>query len=100
MTVLISSRSLFGFRLMSILPLFGAALVPSTPMKDERDSTAGSCRIRSATCSCPAGHRVEGYRLGRFGNALYDAGILKREEAFRDDDVKEGGDDDGADGDD
>ena len=32
-----------GFRLISIRPLFSVALVPSTPMNDDRLSTAGSC---------------------------------------------------------
>ena len=38
-----------GLRLISIRPLFSVAFVPSTPMKDDRLSTAGSCRITFAS---------------------------------------------------
>ena len=33
-------------------PLLSVVLVPSTPMNDERLSTAGSCRITSASACC------------------------------------------------
>ena len=37
-----------GVRLMRMRPLLGVALVPSTPMNDDRLSTAGSLRITVA----------------------------------------------------
>ena len=39
-----------GLRLMSRRPAFSVVLAPSTPMKEDRLSTAGSCRIASANC--------------------------------------------------
>ncbi len=44
-------RSACGFRLISSRPAFSVVLVPSTPMKEDRLSTAGSCSTASAsTC--------------------------------------------------
>src|SRR5437899_7663722 len=37
-------RSDLGFRLMKTRPLLSVVLTPSTPMKEETRSTAGSCR--------------------------------------------------------
>ena len=42
-------RSSFGFRLIRIRPAFSVVLVPSTPMNEDRLSTAGSFRIASAS---------------------------------------------------
>ncbi len=40
-----------GFRLISMRPLLSVALVPSTPMNDDRLSTAGSfSTIRASAC--------------------------------------------------
>ncbi len=47
-----ASRRAIGFRLMSTRPLFIVVLVPSTPMNDDRLSTAGSRRMMCASCSC------------------------------------------------
>jgi len=42
-------RSLSGLRLIRIRPLLSVLLMPSTPMNDERLSTAGSSRITWAS---------------------------------------------------
>ena len=46
----VALRSSMGFRLISILPLLRVVLVPSTPIKVDRLSTAGSLRITAANC--------------------------------------------------
>ena len=43
-----------GLRSIRMRPLFRVVLVPSTPMKEERFSTAGSFRITWASCRCRA----------------------------------------------
>ncbi len=48
----LSRRSSRGLRLIWIRPELRVELVPSTPMKDERLSTAGSWRITSARACC------------------------------------------------
>ena len=48
-------RTSNGFRLISIRPALSVALAPSTPMKEDNDSTAGSFRMASASaCWCCA----------------------------------------------
>src|SRR2546427_4139087 len=42
-------RSDLGFRLMKTRRLLSVVLTPSTPMKEETLSTAGSCRIARAS---------------------------------------------------
>ena len=78
-------------------PLLSVVLVPSTPMKDERLSTAGSFRMIFASCLLAVGHRGEGDGLGGFGDALDHAGVLNREEALGDDVEQIDGDDQRAD---
>ena len=78
-------RSSSGFRLIRMRPLFSVVLVPSMPMNEDRLSTAGSFRMILASCCCSRGHLREGNGLRRFGDALNDAGILNREEAFGND---------------
>jgi hypothetical protein len=77
----LASRSSRGFRLISMRPLLRVALVPSTPMKDDRLATAGSFSTTSATAA-GARHGREGDRLRAFGDALDEAGVLHREEAL------------------
>ncbi len=52
MSKALSLRSSRGFRLIWMRPLFRVVLVPSTPMKDERLTTSGSCRMTFATSCC------------------------------------------------
>ena len=54
-----------GFRLIRMRPLLSVVLVPSTPMKDERFSTAGSFRMTWASCLLPFGHGRKRNRLRR-----------------------------------
>ena len=42
-------RASRGLRLISSRPAFSVVLLPSTPMKEDRLATAGSCRIASAS---------------------------------------------------
>ena len=72
-------------------PLLRVVLVPSTPMKEDRLSTAGSCRMTLASSCWRSRHAVEGDRLRRLGDAQDHAGVLDREEAFGDDDVEQDG---------
>ncbi len=64
------------------------AFVPSTPMNDERLSTAGSCRITFAERLLALGHGGERDALWRLGDPLDHAGVLHREEALRHDEVE------------
>src|SRR5439155_1108063 len=48
----LASRFPSGFRLISMRPLLSVTLVPSTPMNDDRLSTAGSARMTSASACC------------------------------------------------
>ena len=64
-------------------PLFRVVLVPSTPMKEERLSTAGSFRITAATRCCKLRHLVEGNALVGFGDCLNLTRVLNREKSFR-----------------
>ena len=84
-------RSSSGFRLIWIRPLLTVVFVPSTPMNDDRLSTAGSSRI-SLTSAC--------WRSAMASNETYCAAseiaedharVLHREEALRDDHVEEDG---------
>ena len=84
-----ASRSSSGFRLIWMRPLFSVVFVPSTPMNDERLSTAGSCRITCASACCRSRHRRERDRLRRFRDAQDHAGVLHREEALGHDDVQQ-----------
>ena len=45
-------RTSSGFRLIRMRPLLSVVLVPSTPMNEDRLSTAGSCRITCVSCCC------------------------------------------------
>ncbi len=45
-------RSSSGFRLIWMRPLLSVVFVPSTPMNDDRLSTAGSFRITRASACC------------------------------------------------
>ena len=68
-------------------PLLGVVLVPSTPMNDDRLSTAGSFRMTSASCLLPLRPwPANETRLRRLGDAQDHAGVLHREEALGDDD--------------
>ena len=78
-------------------PLFSVALVPSTPMKEDRLATSGSFRMPSASALLALGHGVEGDDLRRLGDGLDQAGVLHREEALGDHDVEHDGQHDGAD---
>ena len=49
-----SLRSSNGLRLMRMRPLLSVVLMPSTPMNEERLSTAGSWRMTSARACCRA----------------------------------------------
>ena len=71
--------------------------MPSTPMKEERLSTAGSLRITSRQFLLALGHGGKGDRLGRLGDPLDHAGVLDREEPFGHDDVEQHRQDQGAD---
>ena len=51
-TVRTSSRWFLGLRLICMRPLLSEALLPSTPMKDDTLSTAGSFSTRPASSSC------------------------------------------------
>jgi len=53
-SVALTPRWASGFRLMRIRPLLTVTLVPSTPMNDDRLSTAGSFRITAARACCRA----------------------------------------------
>ena len=69
-------RSSSGFRLIWMRPLFSVVLVPSTPMKEERLSTAGSFRITSAKLLLALRHAANETVLRRFRDAQNDPGIL------------------------
>ena len=56
-------RCFSGFRLIWMRPLFSVVLVPSTPMNDDRLSTAGSLRIPCRELLLPLGHCREGDAL-------------------------------------
>ena len=82
-----------GFKLIWMRPLLSVVLMPSMPMKEERLSTAGSCRITLARAcwrfamaaneTCSAGLR----------NTEDDARVLHREEALGNvHEEKDGGD--------
>ncbi len=65
-------------------PLLSVVLVPSTPMKDDRLSTAGSSRMTLASAcwrSAMAGKEID---LRRLRDAQDHAGVLHREEALGD----------------
>ena len=51
-SVTFALRTSNGFRLIRNRPLFKVGLVPSTPMNEDRLSTAGSCRMISAKAFC------------------------------------------------
>ena len=72
-------------------PLLSVVLVPSTPMNDERLSTAGSSRMTRCQRLLPRGHCLERDRLRRFGDPENDAGVLNRKESFRHEDVQQHG---------
>ena len=50
----LTPRRASGFRVMRIRPLLMVTLVPSTPMNEDRLSTAGSFRITAARACCRA----------------------------------------------
>ena len=50
----LTPRRASGLRLMRIRPLLTETLVPSTPMNEDRLSTAGSFRITAARACCRA----------------------------------------------
>jgi len=50
----LTPRRASGFRLMRIRPLLTVTFVPSTPMNEDRLSTAGSFRISEASACCSA----------------------------------------------
>ena len=52
-------RSSSGLRLMEMRPLFRVVLMPSAPMKEDRLSTAGSCRMMLRQFLLLLGHRGE-----------------------------------------
>ena len=69
-------------------PLFRVVLVPSTPMNDDKLSTAGSFRMTSAKRLLLLGHRGERNVLRGFGDALNNSGVLHRKKSLRHDDVE------------
>ena len=67
-------------------PLLRVVLVPSTPMNDDRLSTAGSLQNHLApSCCWRSRHGREGNRLRRFRDAQNHAGILHREKSLGND---------------
>ncbi len=52
MSLAVALRSSRGFRLISRRPALSVALVPSTPMKDDRLTTSGSFRMAAAKACC------------------------------------------------
>ena len=52
MSLALIRRTSMGFRLIWMRPLFIVVFVPSTPIKDDRLCTAGSCRITRANACC------------------------------------------------
>ncbi len=83
------SRSLLSFRLMRKRPLLSVALVPSTPMKEERLSTSGILQDGAGEFRLLVGHGGERNRGRATRHALDEARVLKREEAFGDHDVEQ-----------
>ena len=74
-------RVAIGFKLIRMRPLFKVVLVPSIPMKEDKLSTAGSCRmilVNSCCCRDISGNDTD-WPLRR---PLNDAGILNGKESF------------------
>ena len=78
-----------GFRLMRMRPLFRVVLVRSMPMNDDRLSTAGSFRMIAECLLLRRPSPGKETRLAGLRDALNDARVLNREEAFRNDDEEE-----------
>ena len=57
MSEAVALRSSRGFRLIWMRPLLGVRLVPSTPMKDDKLATSGSCRMTRAKRLLPLRQR-------------------------------------------
>ena len=89
-SVVLASRSSTGLRLIWIRPELSVVLVPSMPIKDERLSTAGSCKMRSTSAAGECASR-QGSILRRLRDADDDTGVLHREESFGDVNVKHDG---------
>jgi hypothetical protein len=91
-------RSANGFRLIWMRPLLSVVLVPSTPMNEDRLSTAGFFEDQGGALAdaAPFPRRTP---LGGFGHRLDLARVLHREEALGDDDKEYAGDDQRGDGD-
>ena len=83
-----SCRSSSGFKLIWIRPLFTVVFVPSTPMKDDKLSTAGVLHDHFSQLLLAFSHGREGDGLRRLGNAQNDPGILHGEEALGNQDVE------------
>ena len=84
-------RSLTGFRLMEMRPLFRVVLMPSAPMNEDRLSTAGSCRMILRQLLLLFRHGIEGDGLRCLRDALNHAGILHREKSLGNEDVEQDG---------
>ena len=82
-------RSSSGFRLIRMRPLLSVVLVPSTPMNDDKLSTAGSFKITCGERLLPFGHRGERNVLRGVGNAVNYAGVLHGKKSLRHDDVEQ-----------
>ena len=72
-------------------PLLSVALVPSTPMNDDRLCDRRVLQDARRERLLALGHRRERDRLRRLGDALDDAGVLHREEALGHHDVEQHG---------
>ncbi len=72
-------------------PEFSVVLVPSTPMKDDTLSTAGSCKYDVDQLLLALRHAGKAYRLRRFADAQDYARVLHREEALGNDDEEQHG---------
>ena len=68
-------------------PLLSVTLVPSTPMNDDRLSTAGSLRITSARACCRVAIAVNEIDCGASEMPWITPGVLDREKALRHHDV-------------
>src|SRR5580700_7490779 len=71
-----------GFRLIRMRPLLSVVLVPSTPMKDDRLSTA-VLQDHLRELLLLARHFSERYGLRGLGNSLDHSRVLNGKEAFR-----------------
>ncbi len=74
---------------MAIRPLLSVVLIPSVPMKEDDTVDGGIAQDDVGQLLLLCHHRAERNILGRLGDALDDAGVLHREEAFGDNNIEE-----------